>query len=221
MFFIYPIGVPLMYTLLLVRNRHLIYPQEGQGIDAKMKIRDNDLTIKKLSFLWVSYKPSCWWFEIFECCRRLLMTGGLVFVSQGSPLQVSCGLCITFFSLFCLCWFKPYVTKRDNLLACFQQVTQFLILTAVMLIVASGTTSAGIWDDASLAWMMIFLYSATGIFLLCGFIFQVFNEFRYGTDGKRHREVRGFLWRSSSANAKNWAGKINVEFLSFTSFLIR
>jgi len=188
MFFVYPVGVPLMYSVLLFRNRQRINPKEGSTVDDKMRIRDADLSIKKLSFLWVSYKPSCWWFEIFECCRRLLMTGGLVFISQGSPLQVSCGLCITFFSLFCLCWFKPYVTNRDNLLACFQQVNQFLILTAVILIVSSGTTSAGVWDDSSLAWMMIFLYSASGIFLLVSFAFQVFNEVGYGKDGERHRE---------------------------------
>ncbi|GMH80122.1 hypothetical protein TrLO_g10263 [Triparma laevis f. longispina] len=183
---VYPVGVPLMYSYLLYKYRKNINPQvESKSMEDQMTTRDKDPDIKILSFLWISYKPSCWWFEIFECVRRLLMTGGLVFIDQGSPLQVSCGITITFFSLFYICWFKPYVTKRDNLLASFQQVNQFLVLIAVMLIL---TKSNGGFSDDGMAYMMIFLYSASGISLLVCATFEILNEIGDDEESKNHKE---------------------------------
>ncbi|GMH94871.1 hypothetical protein TrST_g7752 [Triparma strigata] len=183
---VYPLGVPLMYSLLLYKYRRNINPEvESKSMEDQMTKREKDPSIKILSFLWISYKPECWWFEIFECARRLLMTGGLVFIDQGSPLQVSCGLTITFFSLFCICWFKPYVTKRDNLLASFQQVNQFLVLIAVMLIL---TKSNGGFSDDGMAYMMIFLYSASGISLLVCATFEIMNEIGDDEESHNHKE---------------------------------
>ena len=175
-----------MYSLLLYKYRRNINPEvESKSMEDQMTKREKDPSIKILSFLWMSYKPECWRGEIFECARRLLMTGGLVFIDQGSPLQVSCGLTITFFSLFCICWFKPYVTKRDNLLASFQQVNQFLVLIAVMLIL---TKSNGGFSDDGMAYMMIFLYSASGISLLVCATFEIMNEIGDDEESHNHKE---------------------------------
>ena len=81
MLFIYPIGIPLLYTCLLYRDNKKINPKGEKGeeldLEAKLKKRErNHGEIKMISFLWVAYTPRCWWYEIFECLRRLLMTGG-------------------------------------------------------------------------------------------------------------------------------------------------
>ena len=73
MVFIYPVGIPLTYFVCLWMHRKEI--QEPN--------RDYNPMIQKTSFLWANYEPHLWWFEVFECARRLALSGILVFVSQG------------------------------------------------------------------------------------------------------------------------------------------
>ena len=41
--------------------------------------QDLCLNARALSLLFVIYEPRCWYFEIFECVRRLSLSGLLVF----------------------------------------------------------------------------------------------------------------------------------------------
>lgn len=176
---VYPLGVPLTFLLLLCKNRRALNPKRHQGktLAEKLAIRDKDHSIKHMAFLFYAYKPGVWWFEAYESWRRLLMTGGLVFIDQGSVLQVQCGLLITFMSVAMLCWFKPYVAKRDNWLACFQQVNQFLILSIVLLM----TTKDSSKENMALSYAMIILYTACAISMIIIGGFNILEEYKGGS----------------------------------------
>ena len=48
--------------------------------DARSKDRENQTTkedIKNFSFLWLDYQPRCWWWELVEASRKILLTGVL------------------------------------------------------------------------------------------------------------------------------------------------
>ena len=68
--------------------------------------RESDESIQNYVFLWGSYRPSAWWYEIFECLRRLSLTGALVFLKQGSLTQIAAGnaICIIAGFVFALTW---------------------------------------------------------------------------------------------------------------------
>lgn len=40
-------------------------------------------------FLWGTYRPSVYWYECWECVRKLLLTGLLVYFKEGTPTQVN------------------------------------------------------------------------------------------------------------------------------------
>ena len=84
MIFVYPVGIPPFYFYVLFKKRAHI-----TAVD-----RDHDPTIQKLSFLWENYEPQMWWWEVFECCRRLALSGVLVFVAQGTPSQILVALLV-------------------------------------------------------------------------------------------------------------------------------
>jgi hypothetical protein len=44
--------------------------------------------LARLRFLWDAYEPSCWWFEVFETWRRLMLTCVLGMLAPGTPGQV-------------------------------------------------------------------------------------------------------------------------------------
>ena len=57
---VFPVGVPLLYWVLLFRMRDRL-----RGDD-----RMNDERLRGLIFLWEPYKKEYWWWEVFETLRR-------------------------------------------------------------------------------------------------------------------------------------------------------
>jgi hypothetical protein len=78
MMVVFPLGIPVLYTLMLTQRRHEI----------QSTLRHSKASLIKTSFLWEMYEPKMWWFEILDCVRRLAMTGLLVFIRPGSTSQI-------------------------------------------------------------------------------------------------------------------------------------
>ena len=51
MVFVYPLGIPALYTFLLVRKKTSLASPD----------RIEDASLLKTSFLWDMYEPNCWW----------------------------------------------------------------------------------------------------------------------------------------------------------------
>ena len=66
--------------------------------DRKMEARADDHDIQHLAFLFGEFEPRCYLFVVFECLRRLALTGLLIFVYNGSATQVVVGLFIAVIS---------------------------------------------------------------------------------------------------------------------------
>ena len=52
--------------------------------------------IAGVQFLVEEYEPRCWWFSVFDCVRRIAMTGGLLIFSDGGALQIAMGASFSF-----------------------------------------------------------------------------------------------------------------------------
>ena len=75
---IFPVGIPLLYGTMLFQRRHEIQSTKRYKKDSLIKT----------SFLWEMYEPNMWWFEVFDCLRRLVMASLLVFIKPGSASQI-------------------------------------------------------------------------------------------------------------------------------------
>ena len=58
--------------------------------------------VKGLAFLYEAYEPRCYYFESYECVRRLMLTGMLIFIADGTNFQIACGACVS------LLWYTIY-----------------------------------------------------------------------------------------------------------------
>ena len=79
MLFVYPLGIPALYFVLLFRERKKLMNPERTDEESKQ--------VSYLDFLAKSYKPEYWYMEVFECFRRLYSSAALVFVTPGSATQ--------------------------------------------------------------------------------------------------------------------------------------
>ena len=97
MLIVYPIGIPLGYFILLFRQRRLLNPHEPvlgilpdyPGFEGAVRyVRSKNIALQSTVFLWGSYEPRVYWWEVVEMLRKMLLTGAIVFMSPGTPTQV-------------------------------------------------------------------------------------------------------------------------------------
>jgi len=85
-----------------------------------------------LSFLYEAYEERYWWWEVFECVRRLLLTGILVFFEQGSTIQIVVGCLIALLSIKMYSSCRPFVDHKLDPVAETAQWQVFLTLFAAL-----------------------------------------------------------------------------------------
>ena len=84
MIFVFPVGKPLLCLYLLWRKRGEIdvgqdrlekehaglHGDGATGLQEAVELRDKNEDIKHLAFLYESYQPKFWWYEVWETYRR-------------------------------------------------------------------------------------------------------------------------------------------------------
>jgi hypothetical protein len=113
MILVYPIGCPLYYFYLLHGVRHEI--QSGamlervdESVEMSEETRARQEKLLSLRFLYESYQPHYWWWEIAETSQRLLLTGILVLIAQGSAIQIVVGALLTLSFLHLYARYEPF-----------------------------------------------------------------------------------------------------------------
>jgi hypothetical protein len=112
-------------TDAMVRKAMELHVSTGKVL---AKLRDElPTTQRKLT---AGYELRMYWFEIFECVRKILLIGLPIFFPAGSPAQLIFGLIICFLSYGAYCVCAPYVKKEDDILAQVAQVVIFFSLVS-------------------------------------------------------------------------------------------
>ena len=75
MIFVYPVGVPLAFLAILWRL-------------ARTGTLDSTVARARFGFLYETYEPHMWAFEVFELIRKLFLSAIAVFIFSGTPTQL-------------------------------------------------------------------------------------------------------------------------------------
>ncbi|CAM9541659.1 unnamed protein product, partial [Laminaria digitata] len=79
MVLVYPVGVPAFFAFWLVSHRRELQNPRRETVSS----------LKPYPSLWAAYNPSCYYYQVVECGRRIVLTGAAVFVLPGSAEQVA------------------------------------------------------------------------------------------------------------------------------------
>lgn len=124
MAFVYPFGITMLYASLLISFRH----------DIQARDRATNRSLIKIAFLYEMYENENWWFEIFECLRRLVMSGLLIFIKPGTASQIVVAMLLSIFSIVVYVNFAPFLEDGDDVLAAVTQVSIFFTLLGALLV---------------------------------------------------------------------------------------
>ena len=115
MILMYPIGVTLLYFWLLYRKRYEIIHRYDKA--SVMSIGNKETGLKMIKFLYDSYKPQFWYFEIVETSRRLMLTGALSITDAGTSGQVVFGIILAVFYTKVYAYYQPYELDESSTIA--------------------------------------------------------------------------------------------------------
>ena len=107
---IYVIGVPAVQFYALLKNRHHLHETSALDHQSHRPVK------KQFGSLYDNYTEDCFYFEMVNMFRKLMMTGGLILVGKQSVVQALLGI------LTCTVWLVlvaakfPYKAYWDNML---------------------------------------------------------------------------------------------------------
>ena len=128
MLFIWPLGIPALFSVLLWRRREQLQvlgvakdrSELGQPAATEaelLKIRDDDESLDLIRLLFDAYRPEAWYWELVVTLRRLLITGAIVLLEKGSVVQYTAGLMLCFVAACMQASYQPYRELSENRMA--------------------------------------------------------------------------------------------------------
>lgn len=146
--FVYPIGIPSYYFYVLYSARADIKGRESAANNQDYTQRNHHLN--SIQLLYEQYKPEVWYWEIVETANRLLLTGVLVVISQGSGAQVIVGTMVSVFFLKVTDVWCPYIDSKVQTLREICQWQIFFVFFLALVLKADFSSVEGIALDALL-----------------------------------------------------------------------
>jgi len=162
-----PVGCPLMFGALLAWNKKAISDPTGKDLPTKLQNRNNDKKLKPLMFLFSAYVPQRWWYDSYDCIRRVSLTALLVLIEIPQQ-RLTVAVYLSFLFVLVHCTSRPYSNHRTNGLALGAHVLIFTVFFSGQQLLV------GVWDgeDSSLGSALV-----TGILLVtCVLVYLQITE---------------------------------------------
>jgi hypothetical protein len=173
--FLPPVAASLVdHNALLDKREKILRDKSNKMVpDSDKKMKDKHTMLRSTQFLFKEYVPRYWWFEIFECVRRLMITGGTVFFLEGSATQVAAGILVALISIQVYATTQPYINKQDDVLAMAAQWGIFFTLFIGLLLKTKVPSDDGY--NGVLGGMLIFVNGMVLVLAIGIFIFELYN----------------------------------------------
>ena len=113
--------------------------------------------IGHISFLWSSYRPHLFFWEIVESARRLVLEAVIIVILPDTAVQVAIACVISIGFLLALAYVRPYRDKKNNRLALFASTFVSVVLYVGLLIKTRSLSSSAGYDRAALGALLVTL----------------------------------------------------------------
>ena len=123
MIFVYPVGIPLLYTILLRQRRDVL--ADGAADKA---------AALSIAGLWEAYRPERFYYEVVECGRRIMLTGVVVFIFPNTAAQIAITMLIAFFFFVVFDALAPYKSESATWLSRVGHMIVFLSMFDLLLL---------------------------------------------------------------------------------------
>jgi hypothetical protein len=145
---VYPIGVPLLFFLVLwcKRDRLHVAAEAGEGGagagEGEHALANRDVE-EEFGFLYAGYEQRYWWWEVVECFRKVALTGVITFITPGTPAQLFAAVLLAQFFIVAYARQAPYVAHSDDDLQLIAQLQVWFVAISGLAVKLSGGGGGG------------------------------------------------------------------------------
>lgn len=140
--FIIPIGVPLLYLLVLQQYRPYLSLERYRTIkqlhdksdEELYQLRAEDPGLAHIKFLYNDYTKDHWFFEVVQCVRKMLMLIAVTIIEPGSNYQVAIAMFLAWCVIGLFGYNKPFRRSSDEFMMNVAQSGTFIVLLALMML---------------------------------------------------------------------------------------
>ena len=174
---IYPVGIPLLYSVQLFKARYELYPglkdndnwrqifiHQRNWDDEDRNDQDEEAEAHRLDFLVAPYEKHVFWFEVFECIRRLLLSSMLVFFGPATSGQLVVAIIICHVAIKVYAYYAPFKEDNDDRLAEAAQWLLYCVLFSSLLLLAEFPNQTGD-DDEKMGPILVLLSLAPTVYM--------------------------------------------------------
>jgi hypothetical protein len=189
-FVVYSVLFPAIIAVLLYRGR------QGAATTTESAL------MAGFSFYSKNYKPEYYYWEAVDLYRKLLVTSMVVFIADGTSLQITFGIIFAFVGFALQLVHSPFVHRNENRLAVASQAITVLALIIGGLIRASSAEKAALMEYGSISEFVTASYLITsGVLLYCiGLIMWIM--YKYAGQEKGNGNVNSKVTQDHSLVAK-------------------
>lgn len=119
----YPVDTPLLFVALPYHHRLVLS-------DA----RADKSAAQSIASLWAPYRPSCFYYGVAECGRRVMLTGIVVFTHPNDMAQIAIAIGNTFFFFVVSNVLAPYESESHTWLSRFRYLLILFTMCDVRLL---------------------------------------------------------------------------------------
>jgi len=103
----------------------------------KLDIRNRDSSLDHLTFLFEEYEPRCWLFPVFECLRRIFLTGVVAVLVEDDMPQILIAIVGAVFSERVFAYYAPFIEDTDDAVSAVTQTQLVCIFFASFMVYVS------------------------------------------------------------------------------------
>jgi len=100
------------------------------------------------------YEVQCWWFEIFELSRKLILSAVIIFIVD-PDIRLAVAFLISFLSLLVVFYAQPFVSPSLDRLMTFSLITQTLTLSYGLILVVQTSSKDSAASQADVRFLEI------------------------------------------------------------------
>merc|ERR1719446_1192945 len=101
-------------------------------VDEAVAMRLKYQELEPISFLFESYEPQYWWWEVPTCIERLLLTNADLYLRSQPVLRPFMVLAITLVSVKLYSYLEPYILDSDDL---FNEVSKWATVANIIFVI--------------------------------------------------------------------------------------
>jgi hypothetical protein len=213
MILVYPIGIPVLYAVILWHQRALLNPKDT----ALVERRKRNYHLNKTRFLWEIYRPSVYYWECVECLRRLLLTGTMVFVYPGETAQPAIACLIAFVGIVCVLWYQPHDDHVDTQIYILGCIIVFLSMFLSLLVKVQAGVDQQFEGSQAYSALLISLSILMVVAAVCQLLTVARRTATAYKNNKQKRQVRHDEESAATANMSR-SGRLVYRLKSKLSF---